>query len=167
MPLSSLPQRGDLETLITLLAPWRPHFVPQGVSGSAGSPFVGFEGGHAESLESRDELSEAAVVVDPDAVLTGLVPAQPAADGLRRDLAGPVPIRPVQLRRIAVTGAVVPPTTSATFADRSRQDTAAAGDLGQLFCYLSSLGRRWRASTPEACQGGSTISVISYGISTL
>src|SRR5215470_6475767 len=67
-------------------------------SGSAGGPAclafpagIGVEGGSAEGLEPGEELAQPPVVVDPGLVVAVLVRGEPAADGFRGDLAGPLP----------------------------------------------------------------------------
>jgi hypothetical protein len=52
-----LAERGDLE-ILTTLSRYGGHTWSTGVgSRTVGCSFVGFEGGHAEGLESGDELS--------------------------------------------------------------------------------------------------------------
>src|SRR5256884_2904811 len=72
-------------------------------SGSAGQSAclafpagVSVEGGGAEGLKPGEQFVQPPVVVDPGRVVAVLFGAEPAADGLRGDLAGPLPVRAVQ-----------------------------------------------------------------------
>ena len=60
---------------------------------------VGFEGFRAEGFEPGEQFVQAAVVVDPGLVVVVLVVAEPAADGLGGDFAGPLPVGAVQAGR--------------------------------------------------------------------
>jgi hypothetical protein len=73
---------------------WRLDWPGPGPAGWLAVPTgVGFEGGDAEGLEPGEEFAQAAVVVDAGLVVAVLVGAEPAADGLGGDLAGPLPVR--------------------------------------------------------------------------
>ena len=67
---------------------------------------VGFGDGEAEFLEFGDELAEAAVVVEPGAVVGELVVGQDAGGGLAVFLAGPLVVGAVQPGRVGVAAAV-------------------------------------------------------------
>jgi hypothetical protein len=60
---------------------------------------VGVEGGGAEGLEPGEQVVQPPVVVDPGLVVAVLLRAEPAADGFRGDLAGPLPVGAVQAGR--------------------------------------------------------------------
>jgi hypothetical protein len=85
---------------------WRLAWPGPGPAFPAG---VGVEGGGAEGLEPGEQVAQPPVVVDPGLVVAVLVGAEPAADGLGGDLAGPLPVRAVQAWRVAVAGAVAAP----------------------------------------------------------
>src|SRR5258707_8064206 len=93
---------------------------------------VGVEGGSAEGLEPGEQLAQPPVVVDPGLVVVVLAGAEPAADGLGGDLAGPLPVRAVQPGRVGVAGAVAVAAAGAPFGDRAGQDHARAGDGRKL-----------------------------------
>jgi len=57
---------------------------------------VGLERGGSEGFEPGEQLAQPPVVVDPGPVVVVLAGAEPAADGLGGDLAGPLPVRAVQ-----------------------------------------------------------------------
>src|SRR5579863_1908436 len=80
------------------------------------------------------------VVVDPRRVVVALVGAEPAADGFRGDLAGPLPVGAVQAGRVGVAAAVGPAAAGAAFGDRAGQDHAGGGDGGELGGDLAGLG---------------------------
>ena len=67
---------------------------------------VGFGDGEAEVLEFGDELAQAAVVVEPGAVVGELVVGQDAGGGLAVFLAGPLVVGAVQPGRVGVAAAV-------------------------------------------------------------
>src|SRR4029450_480452 len=108
-------------------------------SGSAGWPAwlafpagVGVEGGGAEGLEPGEQFAEPAVVVDPCGVVAMLVGGEPAADGFRGDLAGPLPVGAVQAGRVGVAAAVAAAAAGAPLGDGAGQDHAGGGDGGEL-----------------------------------
>ena len=69
-----------------------------------------------------------------------LAGAEPAADGLRGDLAGPLPVGAVQAGRVGVAGAVAAAAAGAPFGDRAGQHHAGAGDGRELGGDLLGLG---------------------------
>ena len=69
---------------------------------------IGLGDGEAEFLELGDELAEAAVVVEPGAVVGELVVGQDAGGGLAVFLAGPLVVGTVQPGRAGVAAAVGP-----------------------------------------------------------
>src|SRR5205809_301425 len=85
---------------------------------------VGFEGCGAEGLKAGEELVQAPVVVDPGLVVAVLVGGEPAADGLRGDLAGPLPVGAVQAGRVGVAAAVAAAAAGAPLGDRAGQHHA-------------------------------------------
>src|SRR5713226_2097610 len=93
---------------------------------------VGFEGGGAEGLEPGKQFAQPPVVVDPGLVVVVLLGAEPPADGLGGDLAGPLPVRAVQPGRVGAAGAVAVAAAGAPFGDRAGQHHAGAGDGGEL-----------------------------------
>src|SRR5215831_15131419 len=79
---------------------------PHDLGGLALPAGVGFGGGGAEGFEAGEEFAEPPVVADPGLVVVMLVGAEPAADGLGGDLAGPLPVGAVQAGRVGVAAAV-------------------------------------------------------------
>ena len=78
------------------------------VPGSAGggvSAGVLVGDGEGEVFQLGDQLAQPAVVVDPLLVVVDLVVGDQAADGLAGPLAGPLPVRAVQLGRVGVAAA--------------------------------------------------------------
>jgi len=69
-----------------------------------------------------------------------LVGAEPAADGLGGDLAGPLPVGAVQAGRVGVAAAAGPAAAGAPLGDRAGQDHAGGGDGGELGGDLFGLG---------------------------
>src|SRR5580700_5307399 len=63
---------------------------------------VGFGDGEAEGFEFGDELAQAAVVVEPGAVVGELLVGQDAGSGLAVLPAGPLVVGAVQLRGVGV-----------------------------------------------------------------
>jgi hypothetical protein len=98
------------------------------------------EGGGAEGFEAGEQLAEPPVVVDPGLVVVLLVRAEPAADGARCDLAGPLPVGAVQPGRVAVAGAAVPAAAGVPLGDGAGQHHAGGGDGGHLGGDLAGLG---------------------------
>src|SRR5580693_9116247 len=93
---------------------------------------VGFESGGAEGFEPGEQFVQPPVVVDPGLVVAVLVVAEPAADGFRGDLAGPLPVGAVQAGRVGVAAAVAAAAAGAPLGDRAGQHHARAGDGGEL-----------------------------------
>jgi len=108
---------------------WRLAWPGPGPAFPAG---VGVEGGGAEGFEPGEQLAQPPVVVDPGCVVAVLVGAEPAADGLGGDLAGPLPVGAVQAGRVGVAGAVGAAAAGAPLGDRAGQDHAGGGDGGEL-----------------------------------
>ena len=108
---------------------WRLAWPGPGPAFPAG---VGVEGGGAEGLEPGEQVAEPAVVVDPGLVVAVLVGGEPAADGFRGDLAGPLPVGAVQAGRVGVAAAVGAAAAGVPLGDRAGQDHASAGDGGEL-----------------------------------
>jgi len=114
---------------------------PAGAGGWLAFPAgVGVEGGGAEGFEPGEQFVQAAVVADPGLVVAVLVGAEPAADRLGGDLAGPLPVRAVQAGRVGVAAAVRPAAAGAPLGDRAGQHHAGAGDGGELGGDLLGLG---------------------------
>src|SRR5439155_10098750 len=116
-------------------------------SGSAGQSAclafpagVSVEGGGAEGLKPGEQFVQPPVVVDPGRVVAVLFGAEPAADGLRGDLAGPLPVRAVQAGRVGVAAAVAAAAAGAPLGDRAGQHHAWAGDGGELCGGLLGFG---------------------------
>src|SRR5262245_35448158 len=116
---------------------WAAVWEPGALAVPAG---VGFEGGGAEGLELVKELAQPPVVVHAGGVVSVLVGAEPAADGLGGDLAGPLPVRTVQAGRVGVAGAVAAAAAGAALGDRAGQHHAGGGDGGELGGDLLGLG---------------------------
>ena len=120
---------------------WRLAWPGPGLAGWLAFPAgVIFEGGGAECFEPGEEFAQAAVVVDPGLVVVVLVGAEPAADGLGGDLAGPLPVGAVQAGRVGVAAAVGPAAAGTPLGDGAGQDHAGAGDGGELGGDLAGLG---------------------------
>ena len=101
--------------------------------GSAGAGLVAaaFVGeGEGEVFQLGDQLAQAAVVVQPLPVIGNLVVGDQAADGLAGPLAGPVPVRTVQLRRVGVAAAAGPAAAHAPLHKGAGQRQAQSGELG-------------------------------------
>ena len=86
--------------------------------------------GESEVFQLGDQLAQAAVVADPLPVVGDLVVGDHAADGLAGPLAGPVPVRAVQLRRVGVAAAAGPAAAHAPLHEGAGQRKAQAGELG-------------------------------------
>ena len=93
----------------------------------------------AGGFELAEQFSQAAVVVDPGCVVVVLVGSEPAADGFRGDLAGPLPLGAVQAGRVGVAGAVAVAAAGAAFGDGAGQDHCCAGDLREFRGDLAGL----------------------------
>jgi len=86
--------------------------------------------GEGEVFQLGDQLAQAAVVADPLPVVVDLVVGDQAADGLAGPLAGPVPVRAVQLRRVGVAAAAGPAAAHAPLGEGAGQRQAQAGEFG-------------------------------------
>src|SRR6266705_6895262 len=93
-----------------------------------------------EGFEPGEQVAEPAVVVDPGLVVVLLAGAEPAADGPGGDLAGPLPVRAVQARRVGVAGAVGVAAAGAPLGDGAGQHHAGGGDGRELGGDLGGLG---------------------------
>jgi hypothetical protein len=118
---------------------------PAGWGGRAGAAAllpagVGVKGGDAEGFEAGEQFVQAAVVVDPGLVVIVLVRAEPAADRLGGDLAGPLPVGAVQAGRVGVAAAVAAAAAGTPLGDRAGQHHAGAGDGGELGGDLAGFG---------------------------
>src|SRR6266571_61219 len=95
-----------------------------------------YRGGRAEPrVPSRGPL-----VVDPGLVVVVLFLAEPAADGLGGDFAGPLPVRAVQPGRVGAAAAVSAAAAGSPLGDRAGQHHARAGDLRELRGDLPGFG---------------------------
>src|SRR5512135_1640441 len=83
--------------------------------------------GEAEFLEFGDELAQAAVVVEPGAVVGGLVVGQDAGGGLAVFLAGPLVVGAVQPGRVGVAAAVRPAAAGHPVGEGAGQGEAQGG----------------------------------------
>ena len=100
-------------------------------SASAGLAAAALVGdGQGKVFQLGDQLAQAAVVADPLPVVVDLVVGDQAADGLAGPLAGPLPVRAVQLRRVGVAAAAGPAAAHAPLDEGARQRQAQAGQLG-------------------------------------
>jgi hypothetical protein len=72
---------------------------------ASGPSGVGLGDGQAQGFEFGDELAQAAVVVEPGAVVGELVIGQDAGGGCPVFLAGPLVVGAVPLRRVGVAAA--------------------------------------------------------------
>ena len=93
-----------------------------------------------ESTPEPLEFPEPPVIVDPCGVVAVLVGGEPAADGFRGDLAGPLPVGAVQAGRVGVAAAVGPAAAGVPLGDRAGQHHAGGGDGSELGGDLAGLG---------------------------
>ena len=91
---------------------------------------VGLGDGEAEFLEFGDELAEAAVVVEPGAVVGELVVGQDAGGGLAVFLAGPLVVGAVQLRGVGVAAAAGVAAAGHPVGEGAGQREGGAGEAG-------------------------------------
>src|SRR5664280_3497210 len=99
---------------------------------SCGSSLVeqefGGRGGYFSHL--GDDGALASVVVNPFLVELGLRLGEPPVDGLAVDLGGPLKVRAMQLRRVAVAVAVRFAAAVVSLSQASGSDVADVGELG-------------------------------------
>jgi hypothetical protein len=88
---------------------------------------VGLGDGEAEGFEFGDELAQAAVIVEPGAVVGELVVGQDAGGGLAVFLAGPLVVGAVEAGRVGVAAAVRPAAAGHPVGEGSGQGKAEGG----------------------------------------
>src|SRR5689334_9154885 len=91
---------------------------------------VGLGDGEAEGFEFGDELAQAAVVVEPGAVVGELLIGQDAGGGLAVFLAGPLVVGAVQPGRVGVAAAVGPAAAGHPVGEGAGQREGGAGEAG-------------------------------------
>src|SRR6266702_407347 len=91
---------------------------------------VGFGDGEAEGFELGDELAQAAVVVEPGAVVGELVVGQDAGGGLAVFLAGPLVVGAVQLRGVGAAAAAGVSAAGHPVGEGAGQREGDAGEAG-------------------------------------
>src|SRR6266516_2192520 len=91
---------------------------------------VGFGDGEAEFLEFGDQFPQAAVAVEPGAVVGKLVIGQDAGGGFPVFLAGPLVVGTVQPGRAGAAAAVRVPAAGHPVGEGTGQREAEGGDLG-------------------------------------
>ena len=96
-----------------------------------GGPKVSLDGGDGDLFEFAHQRPQAPVGVGPCAVLVYLFGAEDLAHRLGFNLAGPEPIRPVQVRGVGVAVATGAATAHGAGQYRPRQSGAEGDDLGQ------------------------------------
>src|SRR6266704_7091385 len=104
-----------------------PRYPEAGVPVAAG---VGFGDGEAEGFELGDELAQAAVVVEPGAVVGELVVGQDAGGGLAVFLAGPLVVGAVQAGRVGVAAAVRVSAAGHPVGEGTGEREGGAGEAG-------------------------------------
>ena len=97
-------------------------------AGLAAAALVG--DGEGEVFQLGDQLAQAAVVVQPLPVVGDLVVGDQPADGLAAVLAGPLPVRAVQLGWVVVAAAAGPAAAHAPLDEAAWQRQAQASQLG-------------------------------------
>src|SRR6516165_10584871 len=91
---------------------------------------VGFGDGEAELFELGDEFAQAAVVVEPGAVVGELLVGEDAGGGLAVLLAGPLVVGAVQLRGVGVAAAAGVAAAGEPVGDGAGQGEGGAGEAG-------------------------------------
>src|SRR5215510_3760018 len=105
---------------------------------------VGLDDGQAEFFELVEELAQAALVVEPAAVVGELVVGQEPGDGFAGDLAGPLVVGAVQGGRVGVAAAAGVAAAHGTLGEGAGEGEADLGDRGGDAGGLGALGRGGR-----------------------